>query len=74
MKIHVCCHSKTNVRLKQQQTVKETANFCYFSGTKMMYGLFFPMAKKGTVFVVDTVRSDQMPNLNAMFNSERNVK
>ena len=45
-----------------------------FSGSKMMYGLFFPMAKKGTVFVVDTVRSDQMPNLNALFNSERNVK
>jgi len=44
------------------------------SGSKILYGLFFPMAKKGTVFVVDTVRSDQMPNLNAMFNAERNVK
>lgn len=40
----------------------------------MLYGLFFPMAKKGTIFVVDTVRSDQMPNLNAMFNAERNAK
>ncbi|WAR05620.1 DPOE1-like protein, partial [Mya arenaria] len=43
-------------------------------GSKMLYGLFFPMSKKGTIFVVDTVRSDQMPNVNAMFNAERNVK
>ena len=40
----------------------------------MMYGLFIPLSKKGTIFVVDTVRSDQMPNLNALFNAERNVK
>ena len=48
--------------------------FLYSSGTKMMYGLFLPMSKKGTIFVVDTVRSDQMPNLTALFNAERNVK
>ena len=46
----------------------------FFSGNKKMYGLFFPMAQRGTVFVVDTVRSDQMPNLTAMFNAERNNK
>ena len=49
-------------------------SYLYFSGSKMMYGLFIPLSKKGTIFVVDTVRSDQMPNLNALFNAERNVK
>ena len=40
-------------------------------GNKALLGLFVPTAKKGSVFVVDTVRSNQMPNLNAMYNSER---
>ena len=40
-------------------------------GNKALLGLFVPTAKKASVFVVDTVRSNQMPNLNAMYNSER---
>lgn len=44
------------------------------SGSKVIYGLFFPMSKKATVFVVDTVRSDQLPNLSALYNAERNNK
>ena len=55
-------------------TCIDSFSFVYFSGNKMMYGLFLPMSKKGVIFVVDTVRSDQMPNLNALFNAERNVK
>ena len=45
-----------------------------FSGNKQIYGLFFPMWRKCVVYVVDTVRTDQMPNLNAMYNAERNNK
>ncbi|XP_052253908.1 DNA polymerase epsilon catalytic subunit A-like [Dreissena polymorpha] len=55
-------------------SIKHLYLYHHVCGSKMLFGLFFPMAKKGTVFVVDTVRSDQMPNLNAMFNAERNVK
>lgn len=40
----------------------------------MIFGLFFPMSKKCTVFAVDTVRSDQMPNLPALYNAERNSR
>jgi len=39
--------------------------------TKSLFGLFVPSSKKAHVFVVDTVRSNQMPNLNNMYNSER---
>ena len=39
---------------------------------KAMYGLFLPSSKKGLVFVLDTVRSNQMPNMNTMYNNERN--
>ena len=41
-------------------------------GNKAMYGLFLPSSKKGLVFVLDTVRSNQMPNMNTMYNNERN--
>lgn len=40
----------------------------------MVFGLFFPMSKRAVVYIVDTVRSDQMPTLTALFNAERNSK
>ena len=36
--------------------------------TKQMWGLFIPGQKKASIFVIDTVRSNQMPGLNALFN------
>ena len=44
------------------------------SGSKSVYGLFNPLAKSCTVCVLDTVVSDQMPNLGPMYNAERNNK
>ena len=39
-----------------------------------MFGLFFPASKKAAVFAVDTVRTNQMPNLNALYNAEYNAR
>ena len=39
-----------------------------------MFGIFFPMSKKASVFVVDTVRTNQMPNMNALYNAEHNAR
>ncbi|XP_053408498.1 DNA polymerase epsilon catalytic subunit A-like [Mercenaria mercenaria] len=58
----------------EPSSIKHLYLYHHACGSKMLYGLFLPMSKKGTIFVVDTVRSDQMPNLNAMFNAERNAK
>ncbi|KAK7499885.1 hypothetical protein BaRGS_00008976, partial [Batillaria attramentaria] len=55
-------------------SIKYIYLYHHICGSKMMIGLFFPMSKRATVFVVDTVRSDQMPNLQALFNGERNAK
>uniref|UniRef100_T1J6P1 DNA polymerase epsilon catalytic subunit n=1 Tax=Strigamia maritima TaxID=126957 RepID=T1J6P1_STRMM len=43
-------------------------------GNKAMYGLFFPASKKATVFVLDTVANNQMPNMNSLYSAERNAK
>lgn len=44
------------------------------SGHKAMFGFFFPPSKKAVVYVLDTVRTNQMPNLVPLFNAERNAK
>ena len=36
--------------------------------------LFCPPAKKANFFVVDTVRTNQMPNLVSLYQDERNKK
>ena len=40
-------------------------------GNKALFGLFLPSSKKAMIFVLDTVRSNQMPNLNTMYNNLR---
>ncbi|KAM8961963.1 DNA polymerase epsilon catalytic subunit A [Pelodytes ibericus] len=40
-------------------------------GNKALFGLFIPSQRKSAVFVVDTVRSNQMPNLSNMYTAER---
>jgi len=39
-----------------------------------MYGLFFPASKKAAVYVVDTVRTNQMPNMTNVYNAEYAAK
>ncbi|XP_076064206.1 DNA polymerase epsilon catalytic subunit 1 [Oratosquilla oratoria] len=46
----------------------------YKSGNKSVLSVFIPATKKAHVFVVDTVKSNQMPNLNTLYNNERNLK
>ncbi|XP_070548417.1 DNA polymerase epsilon catalytic subunit A-like isoform X2 [Ptychodera flava] len=46
----------------------------YACNNKMMFGVFLPMKNKASIFVVDTVRTNQMPNLTAMYQAERNAK
>ena len=52
-------------------TLKYLYIYHHKSGNKMMLALFNPPAKKVHFFVVDTVRTNQMPNLINMYNEER---
>ncbi|XP_029426854.1 DNA polymerase epsilon catalytic subunit A isoform X2 [Rhinatrema bivittatum] len=42
-------------------------------GNKALFGLFIPSQRKAAVFVLDTVRSNQMPNLNSMYSAEHSA-
>ncbi|XP_023213231.1 DNA polymerase epsilon catalytic subunit A-like isoform X2 [Centruroides sculpturatus] len=44
------------------------------SGHKAIFGLFLPPSKKAVIFVVDTVRNNQTPNLNSVYNAEHSKK
>jgi DNA polymerase epsilon subunit 1 len=44
------------------------------SGNKSMIGILITPSCKGTVYVLDTVRSNQMPNLNAIYNTSRSER
>ncbi|XP_060547856.1 DNA polymerase epsilon catalytic subunit A [Pantherophis guttatus] len=39
-------------------------------GSKALLGLFIPSQRKASIFVLDTVRSNQMPNLNNLYSAE----
>ncbi|XP_041470272.1 DNA polymerase epsilon catalytic subunit A-like isoform X2 [Lytechinus variegatus] len=43
-------------------------------GSKCMMGLFFSTSAKATIIAVDTVRTNQMPNLTSMYQHERQAK
>ncbi|XP_026280416.1 DNA polymerase epsilon catalytic subunit 1 [Frankliniella occidentalis] len=44
------------------------------NGTRAMFGLFLPPTKKSLIIVLDTVRTNQMPNMSSLYNTERNAK
>lgn len=56
------------------ETLKYLYIYHYKSGNKTMLVLFSPPAKKVNFFVIDTVRTNQMPNLANLFNEERQKK
>ncbi|XP_059569609.1 DNA polymerase epsilon catalytic subunit A isoform X2 [Alligator mississippiensis] len=40
---------------------------------RALFGLFIPSQRKASIFVLDTVRSNQMPNLTSMYSSEHST-
>ena len=42
-----------------------------FSDSRAMFGLFLSATNKAHIFVLDTVRTNQMPNMNNLYQTER---
>lgn len=58
----------------EAQSLKLLYLYHHTCGQKSIFGFFFPPSKKAAVFVLDTVKTNQMPNLTNVFNSERQAK
>uniref|UniRef100_A0A8C9TG99 DNA polymerase epsilon catalytic subunit n=1 Tax=Scleropages formosus TaxID=113540 RepID=A0A8C9TG99_SCLFO len=52
-------------------SVRHIFLYHHSQGHKALFGLFFPSQRKASIFVLDTVRSNQMPNLSALYEAER---
>uniref|UniRef100_A0A8D1TG87 DNA polymerase epsilon catalytic subunit n=1 Tax=Sus scrofa TaxID=9823 RepID=A0A8D1TG87_PIG len=45
----------------------------HMQGHKALFGIFVPSQRKASVFVLDTVRSNQMPSLSALYSAEHSL-
>uniref|UniRef100_A0A8B9JNV3 DNA polymerase epsilon catalytic subunit n=1 Tax=Astyanax mexicanus TaxID=7994 RepID=A0A8B9JNV3_ASTMX len=52
-------------------SVRHMYLYHHSQGHKALFGLFIPSQRKANVFVLDTVRSNQMPNLSTLYGAER---
>ncbi|XP_052412304.1 DNA polymerase epsilon catalytic subunit A [Carassius gibelio] len=52
-------------------SVRHIYLYHHSQGHKALFGLFIPSQRKASIFVLDTVRSNQMPNLSSLYGAER---
>ncbi|KAM9360448.1 DNA polymerase epsilon catalytic subunit A [Symphorus nematophorus] len=52
-------------------SVRHMYLYHHTQGHKALFGLFIPSQRKASIFVLDTVRSNQMPNLSNLYTAER---
>ncbi|XP_066545416.1 DNA polymerase epsilon catalytic subunit A [Amia ocellicauda] len=52
-------------------SVRHIYLYHHSQGHKALFGLFIPSQRKASVFILDTVRSNQMPSLTALYTAER---
>ncbi|XP_019956457.2 DNA polymerase epsilon catalytic subunit A [Paralichthys olivaceus] len=52
-------------------SVRHMYFYHHSQGHKALFGLFIPSQRKASIFVLDTVRSNQMPNLSNLYTAER---
>ncbi|CAB1321597.1 unnamed protein product [Coregonus sp. 'balchen'] len=52
-------------------SVRHIYLYHHSQGHKALFGLFIPSQRKASIFVLDTVRSNQMPNLSTLYGAER---
>ncbi|XP_055847285.1 DNA polymerase epsilon catalytic subunit 1 isoform X2 [Episyrphus balteatus] len=68
-------HTDINVYLeKSWHKIKKNFLYQYNSlGKRQIWGLFLPANKQVVICVLDQVRSNQMPNMNNLYSSERSI-
>uniref|UniRef100_A0A3P9H1R7 DNA polymerase epsilon catalytic subunit n=1 Tax=Oryzias latipes TaxID=8090 RepID=A0A3P9H1R7_ORYLA len=52
-------------------SVRHMYLYHHSQGHKALFGLFIPSQRKASIFILDTVRSNQMPNLSNLYSAER---
>uniref|UniRef100_A0A8C5UT22 DNA polymerase epsilon catalytic subunit n=1 Tax=Microcebus murinus TaxID=30608 RepID=A0A8C5UT22_MICMU len=54
-------------------SIRHVYLYHHSQGHKALFGLFIPSQRRASVFVLDTVRSNQMPSLSALYSTEHSL-
>ncbi|XP_047418330.1 DNA polymerase epsilon catalytic subunit A isoform X1 [Sciurus carolinensis] len=54
-------------------SIRHVYLYHHSQGHKALFGLFIPSQRRASVFVLDTVRSNQMPSLSALYSAEHSL-
>ncbi|KAG9339579.1 hypothetical protein JZ751_023470 [Albula glossodonta] len=68
---HLDMRSLAQFSYLEPGSVRHIYLYHHSQGHKALFGLFIPAQRKASIFVLDTVRSNQMPNLSSLYGAER---
>ncbi|KAI4894825.1 hypothetical protein NFI96_029846 [Prochilodus magdalenae] len=68
---HLDMRSLAQFSYLEPGSVRHMYLYHHSQGHKALFGLFIPSQRKANIFVLDTVRSNQMPNLSTLYGAER---
>ncbi|KAJ8415285.1 hypothetical protein AAFF_G00422650 [Aldrovandia affinis] len=68
---HLDMRSLAQFSYLEPGSIRHIYLYHHSQGHKALFGLFIPSQRKASIFVLDTVRSNQMPSLNALYGAER---
>lgn len=63
--------SRIDVEYLANNLPKTIYLFVHYNASKLIIGFFIPLNNTAQIFVLDSVRTNNMPNLNNLLNSER---
>uniref|UniRef100_A0A672QN47 DNA polymerase epsilon catalytic subunit n=1 Tax=Sinocyclocheilus grahami TaxID=75366 RepID=A0A672QN47_SINGR len=69
--LHLEMRSLAQFSYLEPGSVRHIYLYHHSQGHKALFGLFIPSQRKASIFVLDTVRSNQMPNLSSLYGAER---
>ncbi|XP_027422941.1 DNA polymerase epsilon catalytic subunit A isoform X2 [Bos indicus x Bos taurus] len=70
---HLEMRSLAQFNYLEPGSIRHIYLYHHAQGHKALFGIFVPSQRKAAVFVLDTVRSNQMPSLSALYSTEHSL-
>ncbi|XP_005403009.1 PREDICTED: DNA polymerase epsilon catalytic subunit A isoform X4 [Chinchilla lanigera] len=70
---HLEMRSLAQFNYLEPGSIRHVYLYHHSQGHKALFGIFIPSQRRASVFVLDTVRSNQMPNLGTLYSAEHSL-
>ncbi|XP_064233400.1 DNA polymerase epsilon catalytic subunit A-like isoform X2 [Aotus nancymaae] len=70
---HLEMHSLAQFSYLEPGNIRHVYPYHHMQGHKALFGIFIPSQHRASVFVLDTVRSNQMPSLGVLYSAEHSL-